>query len=205
MTEHLTEDDFIAQLEMERQAAPFLPELIINMANTTETAKELAVLIAQGTNFLFNGNTLVRIVVEKGNMPHAVEVTNEAVRVLAHELSNPHRWRKLKDGGFIKVPVSLSRDIAQIYLLGLEGSWGLKPFKGITTTPILANDGAIRSADGYDDDTALWCHRIPKTNVPERPTEADAKAALHRLRYFFAPSRSPTAHALPKRTSQSPI
>ena len=65
------------------------------------------------------------------------------------------------------------------------GSWGLKTFRGITTAPILKNDGSIRIASGYDRETGLWCHNIPDLNIPERPTEADARAALHRVRRFF--------------------
>jgi hypothetical protein len=30
--------------------------------------------------------------------------------------------------------------------MGPEGSWGLKPFRGIITAPILSGDGSIRSA-----------------------------------------------------------
>ena len=40
-----------------------------------------------------------------------------------------------------RVAVPLSKGIASLYLNGLEGSWGLKHFRGITTTPILGNDG----------------------------------------------------------------
>ena len=61
----------------------------------------------------------------------------------------------------------------------------MRTFRGITTAPILAGDGAVRIADGYDPATGLWCRNIPELNIPERPTEADATAALRRLRHFF--------------------
>jgi hypothetical protein len=79
----------------------------------------------------------------------------------------------------------LSKDIAQLYLYGLEGEWGLTHFRGITTSPILKGDGTVRIADGYDRETGLWCHNIPDLNIPERPTDLDAQDALHRLRRFF--------------------
>src|SRR5262249_45339479 len=55
----------------------------------TAVAKALAKLIAQGEHYFFNGNAPVRIAIEANNMPRAIEVTPENVRVLAHEISNP--------------------------------------------------------------------------------------------------------------------
>jgi hypothetical protein len=154
--------------------------LVINESNPTATAKELAVLIAEQTNFLFNGYAPVRIAVEENCLPRALEVTTEAVRVLAHEVCIPVKLRKGK-----RVAVPLSKDIALLYLNGLEGQWDLRHFRGITTAPILKCDGSIRSADGYDAETRLWCHNIPKLTVAARPTKFDALAALNRLRFFF--------------------
>src|SRR5262245_43741085 len=104
-------------------------------------------------------------------MLRAVTVTPEAVRVFAHEICTPARMVKDK-----KVDITLSKDIANLYLQGLVGQWGLKPFNGITTAPILASDGSFRTGAGYDEATGLWCHQIPAVNVPEWPTKAQAKA-----------------------------
>ncbi len=68
------------------------------------------------------------------------------VRVLAHEICIPTKERITK-GEVERIPVPLSKDIAQLYLHGLEGSWGLKPFRGIVTAPILSDDGSIRSRE----------------------------------------------------------
>jgi hypothetical protein len=65
------------------------------------------------------------------------------------------------------------------------GQWRLKPFNGITTAPILNDDGSFRIGSGYDEATGLWCHQIPAVNVPEQPTRAQAKASLDALRRFF--------------------
>jgi hypothetical protein len=165
-------------------AANELPELVIASSNPAATVKELAALLAQEENFLSNGNAPVQVVVDDDDMPRAIEVTPEAVRVYAHEICKPVKVRKVK-GGIEHVAVGLSRDMATLYLNGLEGHWGLRSFRGITTAPILKNDGTIRVAHGYDDDSGLWCHNVPELNIPERPTETDARSALSRLRYFF--------------------
>jgi hypothetical protein len=157
-----------------------LPQLLINDSNPTATAKELAKLIAAHGEFLFNGNAPVRVAVETDSMPRALEVTTESVRILAHEICNPIRRVKQTD-----IPVALKTDIALLYLNGLEGRWGLKPFRGIATAPILSNDGNICIASGYDAASGLWCHDIPALDIPEQPSEREAKAALERLRLAF--------------------
>ena len=161
-----------------------LPEIVINNADPTATAKELAVLIATRGSFLFNGYAPVRVAVEANCLPRALEVTVEAVRVHAHEICRPIKLRNTK-GGIERIPVPLTKDIALLYLNGLEGLWGLSHFRGITTAPILKSDGSIRSASGYDAETGLWCHNIPELTIANRPTRRDAEAALHRLRFFF--------------------
>jgi hypothetical protein len=167
-------------------ASTALPELVINESDPTATAKELAGLFAARSNFLFNGNTPVRIAIEGDSLPRALEVTPEAVRVYAHTLCRPVKITKTKaKAGAAPTPAPLSKDIAALYLNGLEGEWGLRSFRGITTAPILRGDGNIRDADGFDQETGLWCHAIPALDIPERPTKTDAQAALLYLRQFF--------------------
>jgi hypothetical protein len=156
-----------------------LPDLVIGH-EPTAVAKDLAKLIAQGNYYFFNGNALVRIAIEVNDMPRAIEVTAENVRVLAHEISNP--VKRIKKG---LVPAEIKTDVANIYLKGLEGRWGLKHFAGIATTPTLSGDGSIRSTDGYDPATGLWCHNIPALSIPETPSGQEAAAALLRIRRTF--------------------
>ena len=158
-----------------------LPELFINPHDPTATAKELAGIIARGTEFLFNGNTPVRITAEDDEMPRAIEVTNEAVRVVAHQLCVPIKLSTSRRA-LHKEPVPLSAEIAGLYLNGLEGRWGLKMFRGITTAPILSDNGEIRTADGYDSISRLWCYKVPTVAVVDRPTKDDALRALSFLR-----------------------
>jgi putative DNA primase/helicase len=166
------------------------PELVINEADPTAAAKQLAALIARRNDVLFNGYAPVRIAVEADELPRAIELTTEFIRVYAHKICRPVKLREKKDKktgeiGIEKIPVPLSKDIAQLYLNGLEGEWGLASFRGIATAPILRDDGSIRIAAGYDSNTGLWCHNIPDLEIPEHPTEAQAREALRYLREFF--------------------
>lgn len=172
-----------------------LPELIISGSDPTATAKHLAALIAKLDDFLFNGHSPVHIAAEADFLPRALTVTTEVVRVLAHEISIPTKVHVVKPTraeaangakkSFERIPAPLSTDIALLYLNGLEGSWGLKPFRGIVTAPILDGDGNIRSATGYDARTGLFCHNIPDITIAAEPTKSDARSALLFLRTFF--------------------
>jgi hypothetical protein len=160
-----------------------LPELVINESDPTATARELAALFRQREDSLFNGYTPVRVAAEADNLPRAIPMTTESVRIYAHTICRPVKERKVK-GKIAFVPVPLSKDIALLFL-SLEGEWGLPHLRGITTAPILRDDGSIRIATGFDRETGLWCHQLPDIKIPEWPTTWDARAALEDLRRFF--------------------
>jgi hypothetical protein len=190
MIDHRTNAELDAQIiALDRKRAvrdaALLPPLIINNSDPTASARELARLIAARHDFLFNGNAPIFVAAEAESMPRALMVKAESVRILAHRICVPTKIQYGKNGAAEQTPVALSEDIARLYLYGLEGSWGLKPFRGITTAPILSNDGSIRIANGYDPASGNWCHDIPIVDVPERPGEQAARAALGRLRQVF--------------------
>lgn len=122
-------NDFTETWASPSEPPPDLPELFINPHDPTATAKELAGIIARDTEFLFNGNAPVRITAEDDEMPRAIEVTNEAVRVLAHQLCVPIKLSAHRRAVH-KEPVPLSAEIAGLYLNGLEGRWGTQNVQG---------------------------------------------------------------------------
>jgi hypothetical protein len=170
----------VARLRQKFESNNSLPELSLD-ADPVAVAKKLAGLFAERRDILLNGYTPVRVVCEDGQEPRAVELTPEAVRVYAHDICRVVKMNK--DGN--KIETTLRPDIAKLYLNGLEGEWGLRPLRGISTSPLLAPDGSIRSASGYDEATGLWCHDVPGVSVPEHPTKEDAEKAFLMLRQTF--------------------
>jgi hypothetical protein len=69
--------------------------------------------------------------------------------------------------------------------LDMVGEWQLQPLGGITTSPLLSNDGGVRIADGYDPTSTLWCCGVPQLRVPLQSSWADAKRGLWLLRQAF--------------------
>jgi hypothetical protein len=71
--------------------------------------------------------------------------------------------------------------------LDWRGEWRLPPLNGIATAPLLYEDGTIKSAEGYDPKSGMWCERVPDLAglIPEQPNRDQARAALHVIRETF--------------------
>lgn len=67
--------------------------------------------------------------------------------------------------------------------IGTRGNWpGIRPLTGVVSFPVLRPDGSILTAPGYDPRTGLFLYWTPPPlPIPERPTLADAKAAVASL------------------------
>jgi hypothetical protein len=82
------------------------------------------------------------------------------------------------------VQITLPDRLARMYL-EMEGDWSLPPLTGVTTAPLLADDGAVLTRDGYDSGTGLWCAKVPTLVLPDTPTRTEAEDALMKLRRAF--------------------
>ena len=112
-------------------------------------------------------------------------ITPDALVMIAHEACRPYVLKAKRDGSHLEEHVRLPKSFAAMYLD--YGAWGLAPLNGITTAPLLQDDGAIRSVTGYDAPSGLWCENVPDLTglVPERPTKDHALAALSKVRDAF--------------------
>jgi hypothetical protein len=156
------------------------PELIIHGGNLPATAEALRDLLA-ASGKLFDRGLPVRITRSPDyGPPSAMPLSKHNVVIQAHRLCQPVKVGP--DGEY--VPVTLSDRVAQMYL-DMAGEWDLPPLIGVSTAPLLSEDGDVRAADGYDPATALWCCSIPALRLPLRPSRTDAEAALGLLRQVF--------------------
>jgi hypothetical protein len=156
------------------------PELPIHFGNLPATAEALRDLLAVSGK-LFDRDLPVRIIrPADGGPPSATLLTKHYVVMEAHRLCQPVKV----DSKGERTLVTLPERVAQMYL-DMAGEWALPPLAGISTAPLLSAEGDVRSADGYDRATGLWCCSVPKLRLPVRPSRADAMAALKRLREVF--------------------
>ena len=159
-------------------------DLFVNGADLPETAHELAARLA-ACPMLFDRGVPVRLAVDtqRGGLIAEPLTTNGVVNE-THDIARPWMYVKARDGGLQRSDVTLPERVAKLYL-DLRGRWRLRPLDGIASSPLLAEDGSARVAEGYDPLTRLWCERIPEVSVPEWPTKAEAEAAVLRLRSRF--------------------
>jgi putative DNA primase/helicase len=115
-----------------------------------------------------------------GGPMRAIPLTSNNVVMEAHRVCQPI---VIEENGTRK-PVTLSERVARMYL-DLLGEWNLPALAGISTAPLLADDGSVRQTVGYDPTTGLWCCKVPPLLLPNRPTCLAAAAALHLLRDAF--------------------
>jgi hypothetical protein len=143
------------------------------------TARELRDLLAEAGRIFDRGVPVKVVQPADGGMPIAERLTVNRIVAEAHDVSRPVRPQ-----GDEVVPVTLPNRVARMYL-DMSGEWCLAPLAGITTAPVLGPDGTVRTAEGYDHATCLWCTRVPVLQIPERPTRLQADAALRLLREAF--------------------
>jgi hypothetical protein len=156
-------------------------ELIIHRGSLPETAEALRNLFAKSGR-LFDRGLPVRIIrPADGGPPSAIPLTRHNVVMEAHRLCQPMK----EDSKGNLIPVTLPDRVAQMYL-DMFGEWALPPLAGISTAPLLSADGGVRTADGYDPATTLWCRSVPTLKLLSRPSRADAEEGLRRLRQVFS-------------------
>jgi hypothetical protein len=149
--------------------------LFIEQGELPKVAETLRDIIAK-SNVFFDRGVPVRITKRAGSkLPIASALTTHGVVRAAHQLCRP-----IKDAAYATLPDR----VAALYL-DMAGEWRLPPLVVITTASILGDDGGIRSAEGYDKATGIYCTNVPQLNVPEAPTRAQAADSLLMLRQAF--------------------
>jgi hypothetical protein len=161
------------------------PRLKIDRSHPQSTVTELRDILAVSGR-LYERGTPVRVVFDRtleGSVAHSM--TADSLTLEAHFSCQPYALVKER-GGWVECDAPLPTQMARMYL-GWRGEWNLPPLNGIATTPLLSEDGSIRTARGYDGGTGLWCERVPDIGglVPLKPARSEAEAALTLIRDAF--------------------
>jgi hypothetical protein len=157
------------------------PELLVETANLPAAAVAVRDRFAEsGAYYEWGIPAKVVPSSEKGGLPQIVPLTVDSVVNEVHRLCRPI---KLTPGGQ-RTECTLPDRVAKQYL-AKKGEWQLPRLAGITTAPLLDADGSIRTVEGFDPETRLFCANVPKLEVPERPTESQPRDALRTLRAAF--------------------
>jgi hypothetical protein len=154
-------------------------DLIVDPGDLPATARELRDLFSRSRRFFDRGVPVKVVAPADGGPPTVTQLTRNRIIIATHDLCRP-----VKVQADTRVPVTLSGRVAGLYL-DMVGEWDLPPLAGITTAPVLSPDGTVRTAEGYDPVTQLWCARMPTLTIPDLPSRKEAEAGLRLLRETF--------------------
>ncbi len=154
------------------------PDLIVDNGDLPETAERPRDALAAAGN-LFERDKPVVVVRNADGFPEVHHLGADRAVIEAHRICRPMAIGK--DG---PKSTTLPDRVAKLYL-AMRGDWHLPALHGFALGPLLADDGSIRHACGYDPITKLWCASGVSVQVPDRPDEGDALIALHSIRHAF--------------------
>ncbi len=149
-------------------------------------AAEIAIMAA-GLPLFDRGGILTTPVVTKARGADGQEIKTVALMQVTEPLAREFMGRaavferfdaRTKDWVKTKPP----RDIAELMLVR-RGRWPFAKIHGVLAAPTLRPDGSLLATEGFDAATGLYVLSPPDMPpVPERPTRADAAAALKLLK-----------------------
>src|SRR4249919_3164585 len=131
------------------------PRLHINHYDPYQTVTALRDLLADSGD-LYDRGVPVRLAFNQTQRGMVAQVLTPDVLVLmASKICRPYVLK-----GRDKLDEVLPRSFAVMYL-GWHGEWRLPPLNGIASAPLLRGDGTIKSTQGYDLATGMWCENVP--------------------------------------------
>jgi hypothetical protein len=162
------------------------PRLEILKADPDLTVAALRDILALSDEFYDRG-VPVRLTQSKAGGAAIQILSPDVLILLAHQLCRPFEAKQAQDGCWTERNIRLPKDMASMYL-AWQGSWNLRPLNGIASAPMLSEDGAISSGEGYDASSGIWQEDVPDVSnlIPISPNHDDAQAALLLLRETFA-------------------
>lgn len=123
---------------------------------------------------------------EKLNRPAGALVIEDVgvVRLLDYMISHAHFFKRERNGDV--QPYAPPMRLAAHYLAGKD-HWKLRALSGLIQAPTLRADGSLLTAPGYDKATGLYLdtNNVEYPAIKDRPTKADALAALKQLKTPF--------------------
>lgn len=118
--------------------------------------------------------------IDLSGMPQIRRMPLARLREYASQSVQFIRIRTTAMGERYAVRVEPPRDIVET--IEARGEWpGIRPLVSVVPHPVLNRDGSVLQTPGYDGRSGLYYAGPADVAVPDRPTEADAKAAVAEL------------------------
>jgi Bifunctional DNA primase/polymerase, N-terminal len=156
--------------------------VVSGLIHRTATKAEAA-LIAAGAPFYTRGGQIIRPIVEeamatRGFKTQVARVRPVSVESMVDHMSRAARFERYDARSKKFVRIDPPKAVAAT-VLSRDGEWTFPALAGILTTQTLRHDGSILDVPGYDQATRLLLlDPPPLPPIPDKPTRADAEAAL---------------------------
>ncbi len=171
------------------------PPLCVSMAYAAEVFGDLRrIITASAQVYDRNGPTILKQDRLSGGVVSS-PLSVPRLQLLTHELCQPYKYNAKGE----EVDALFPELAARMYL-SYGDDLGLPLLKGITSAPLISADGSIRTAQGYDASSCMFCVNVPDIAqlVPEYPTRTQSEAALRLLREALGTFAYRDAKMIPK-------
>ena len=157
------------------------PRLFVEKCNPDDAVAALRDILAQKGSLYDRGVPVPLVFDQIENGMVAQIMRPDSLVLRAHQICRPFIIKKGEEQN-----APLPRQFAVMYL-EWRGEWNLPPLNGIASSPLLSEDGTISRNEGYDPASGMWCENVPDLQglIADRPTEDQARAALHLIREAF--------------------
>jgi len=162
------------------------PRLLIERNDPNITVEALRDLLSESGEF-FERGVPVRLTNDQlcGGKKAQI-VSPDLLVMIAHHICRPYLSKESSDGSITEKDARLPLEVARMYL-AWQGDWRLPHLRGISSAPMLTDEGLIHSSSGYDSISGMWCESIPDLSglIPSNPTKEDAERSLRTIRDTF--------------------
>jgi hypothetical protein len=165
------------------ESARRLPDLVIHNAERPASARALDQLFSVQIPprlFVRIDGTVVHVIEPRGGDPEIIILERDCLINLTHDICIPVRHT---DKG--RVECTLPNSVADLMLAIPTNERALPTITGITTGPLMRDDGSIRTAPGYDAETGMFLYNVPELKLKDRPTRHNAEQSFRQLRHIF--------------------
>lgn len=168
--------------------SPDRPFVFVEDGKRHENVKIAAAALTKAGETWQRGGRLVHVARAPGEPPRIVETDHAKLGVMLGRAADWGKPKKDKNGNVVEWPPCdpPKDDVAAVW--SDASSWDCGSLVGISDVPVLRPDGSLPKTPGWDAATGwLWMPGdLERFDVPDHPTEADARAALSLLAHLVS-------------------
>lgn len=155
-----------------------IPDLWVHSDHAAVATAVLAYLREHADDLYRFGGRLAFIKRDDEGAPSIRTADVCGIRMIVAGYMQPFKVNK--DG--TRKDIALPSDIAKLMLAAINNIAGFRALVGVTTAPLLREDGSICITDGYDEHAQLFCDMVPARRPWRAPSPTPPLVSSRRTR-----------------------